>query len=58
MKDWNLLARAAGLDIPAADLARLETPLSALDAVFRPLTATLEPHMEPSAVFRAAEENQ
>ena len=58
MKDWNLLARAAGFDIPAADLARLEAPLTALDAIFRPLTATLQPHMEPSAVFPAAEENQ
>ena len=57
MKDWKLLARAAELDIPAQDLARLEAPLTALENAFRPLVKQLEPHMEPFGSFDAAEDN-
>ncbi len=58
MKDWTLLARAGGLDIPAADLAKTASTLEALDAAFRPLASDLTPEMEPCAVFRAGEENE
>jgi hypothetical protein len=57
MKDWSLLAKAGGVDIPAKELARIVPVLSALDEAFRPLTRSLTADMEPCPVFRAGEEN-
>jgi len=56
MKDWNLMAKAAGLDIPAQEADRLAGPLNALEDAFRPLVRSLTPEMEPAAAFRADEE--
>ena len=56
MKDWRLLAKAAGCEIPARELELLAPPLNALEEVFRPLVQNLSPEMEPAAVFRADEE--
>lgn len=56
MKDWISNAKAAGLDIPAQDLARIVQPLNALEEVFRPLVASLTPEMEPAVSFHADEE--
>jgi hypothetical protein len=53
MKDWSLTAKAAGLDIPAKDIARIVQPLNGLDEVFRPLVRSLTPEMEPAVLFRA-----
>jgi len=53
MKDWPLIAKAAGLDIPAKDVAKHSQPLNGLEEVFRPLANTLTPELEPAAVFRA-----
>jgi hypothetical protein len=55
MKDWTLLAKAAGLDIPAQDAGRIAQPLNSLDEAFRPLVPSLAPDLEPAAVFRADE---
>jgi hypothetical protein len=57
MKDWPLLAKAGGLQIPAQELDRLAQPLNALEEVFRPLVRNLTPDMEPAATFRADEEH-
>ena len=56
MKDWTLLSKAAGLEIPSKDLARVAQPLNALEEVFRPLVQSLTPDMEPAAAFRPGEE--
>lgn len=57
MKDWSLIAKAGGLDIPAKDLDRIAATLTTLDQAFRPLVAKLTPAMDPSLVFRAGEES-
>lgn len=58
MRDWKALARARGLDIPAADLDRLTAPLDSLEETFRPLVAALTPGMEPAVLFRPAEDEE
>jgi hypothetical protein len=57
MKDWMLLAKAGGLDIPATDPGRIAQPLKALDEVFRPLAQNLPPDLEPATAFRPDEED-
>jgi hypothetical protein len=57
MTDWTLLAKAAGLDIPAKELGRIAQPLKALEEVFRPLIENLPPDLEPAAAFRPDEED-
>jgi hypothetical protein len=56
MKDWSLIAKAAGLDIPAKEIARNSQPLNNLDEVFRPLANSLTPETEPAFSFRADQE--
>jgi len=51
MKDWKLLAEAAGLKIPAIE--RITPPLDALESAFRPLVKTIPHDVEPAFVFRA-----
>jgi hypothetical protein len=57
MKDWTLIAKASGLNIPAQELSRLVPTLNALDDAFRPLVSALTPDMEPAGHFAAGEEN-
>lgn len=56
MKDWSLIAKAAGLDIPAREMARIAQPLDGLEEIFRPLVRSLTPDMEPAASFHPDEE--
>jgi hypothetical protein len=56
MTDWNLLAEAQSLDIPAEELSRVTAPLGALEAAFRPLIADLPPDLEPAVVFDSSAE--
>jgi hypothetical protein len=51
-----LIAKAAGLDIPAKDVGRIAPSLNALDETFRPLVRNLTPEMEPALSFRADQE--
>ncbi len=51
MTDWNLLARALGLDIPEQEVARAAVSLGALEDAVRPLTANLTVEIEPAVVF-------
>ncbi|MEZ5399427.1 MAG: hypothetical protein R2729_07135 [Bryobacteraceae bacterium] len=51
MPDWKTLAAAWAPDIPAEDAARLEKPLDALEAAFRPLTAHVPLDAEPAYVL-------
>jgi hypothetical protein len=53
MKDWNLIAKASAPDIPASDAARAGQSLNGLEELFRPLTQSLTPEMEPASSFRA-----
>ncbi len=51
MKNWKLIAAALAPDIPEPELARIEPPLDALEAAFRPL-AHQPPHQtEPAFVL-------
>jgi hypothetical protein len=56
MKDWTAISKAAGLDIPAKDVARISQPLNSLEEVFRPLVKSLTPETEPAVSFRADKE--
>jgi hypothetical protein len=56
MKDWTLIAKAGGVDIPAKDLSRIASALNSLDEVFRPLVQNLSAENEPAFVFRADQE--
>ena len=49
MKDWKKISEAAGLNIP--DMERIAGPLSALEASFRPLLATVPHDAEPAVIF-------
>ena len=53
MRDWSLLAKGSGADIPDKELPRVAGPLKALEESFAPLAKSLTPGMEPSSVFRA-----
>jgi hypothetical protein len=52
--DWAALARASGLQIPDAELARVIEPLSALERLFRPLALEIASGVSPATVFRAS----
>jgi hypothetical protein len=56
VKDWEGIAKASGVEIPAAELQRAAKTLDALEATFRPLVASLEVSLEPAAVFQAEED--
>ncbi len=58
MTDWNLLATAHDLGIPAEELPRVTAPLTALDAAFRPLAADLPEALEPAIVFERVQEGE
>lgn len=56
MKDWEGIAKAGGLEIPAPELQKAAKTLDALEAIFRPLVRELEVSLEPAAVFQAEED--
>ena len=56
MKNWKLMAEAAGLDIP--DMDRITPALDGLEAAFRPLVEKIPHDVEPALIFRAAAEEQ
>jgi len=56
MKNWKLMAEAAGLDIP--DMDRIIPALDGLEAAFRPLVKKIPHDVEPALIFRAAAEEQ
>lgn len=53
MKDWSLLARAMGLQIPAEEMERISKALDSLEAVFRPLAAQLHPGVDGAVTYIA-----
>jgi len=58
VKDWKTIAKAGGMDIPAADLDRLTGPLDSLEETFRPLVKDLAPELEPAIGMRLEEEGE
>ena len=58
VKDWTVIAKAAGLNIPAEELARIAAPLEALEETLRPLVKDLPPELEPAVEFRAEGEEE
>jgi len=56
--NWQAMAQARGLEIPAAELERIAPALDALEQAFRPLADRLPPELEPSFLFRAEEDSQ
>lgn len=58
MTDWNLLAKAHDLGIPAEELPRVTAPLAALEAAFRPLVSDLPEALEPAIVFERSQERE
>ena len=56
--DWKAIAKARGLDIPAADLELIAPRLDALEQAFRPLVRQLTPDQEPAAGFYADPERE
>jgi hypothetical protein len=55
--DWKAIARARGLEIPAAELEGVAAPLESIEKAFRPLARDLPPDLEPALEFRAEEED-
>ena len=53
MKNWNAIAEAIGVEIPAGESERVTKPLDSLEAAFRPLVAGLAPGDEPAIGFEA-----
>jgi hypothetical protein len=51
MTDWNGLARARGLNIPADAVERIAPSLQALEDAFRPLPAKLPHSVEPAVTL-------
>ncbi len=51
MTDWNVLARARGLDIPADAVERIAPSLQALEDAFRPLLTKLTHSVEPAVTL-------
>jgi hypothetical protein len=56
LRDWESIAKASGVEIPAPELQRVSKTLAALEATFRPLVGDLEVSLEPAAVFQAEED--
>lgn len=56
--DWKAIAKARGLDIPAADLELIGLRLDALEEAFRPLARALTPDQEPSPAFDAERDGE
>ncbi|MBS1856907.1 MAG: hypothetical protein JST11_16175 [Acidobacteria bacterium] len=56
MKDWASIAKAQGLDLPAQEADRLAQTLASLEKTLQPLTADLEPDLEPASTFQMEEE--
>jgi hypothetical protein len=58
MKDWQLMAKALGLDISDQEMDRLKPALDSLEAAFRPLTARIPGEVEPAVIFRCLPEGK
>ncbi len=56
MKNWEFIAKASGVEIPAPELQRISKTLAELEATFRPLVGDLEVSLEPATVFHAEED--
>lgn len=57
MKNWNKIAEASEIRIPAPDLARIAPALDALEAAFRPLAKDIPDDVEPAVSFYIFPEN-
>jgi hypothetical protein len=49
--DWNAIATARGIDIPADAMKRITPSMNALEAAFRPLLAKIPFDVEPAYVL-------
>ena len=56
--DWKAIAKARGLEIPAADLELIAPRLDALEQAFRPLARALTPDQEPAPAFDAERDGE
>ena len=54
----NYRAAAAAAGVPPDQIERVTRPLEALEAVFRPLAASLTFDEEPATTFEAAEDGE
>jgi len=52
MRDWKAIAKARGIEIPAADLDRATNPLNEMEEIFRSLVPELTPDIEPAYALR------
>ncbi len=52
MTDWEAIAKASGLNLAEADLAKIAAPVKALDETLQPLMKTLRPDLEPALTFQ------
>lgn len=58
MRDWSLIAAGLDLKIPAGELEKITPALSALEAAFRPLAASIPHDIEPAVTFACPPEEQ
>lgn len=55
-RDWEAIAKAQGIEATGRELDRVVGALRAVDAIFRPLVASLPPAAMPAVSFRAIPE--
>ncbi len=57
MRNWKAIAEALAPDIPQEQIARIQPPLDALEAAFRPIAHTAPHETEPAYVLLVARED-
>ena len=58
MRDWKLIAKASGLELPDAEMDRLVTTLEKLDETFRSAVQGLHSVLEPATTFSAEDDGE
>lgn len=53
-KNWKLIAAGNGMHVPEGELEKVAPSLSALEAAFRPLVATIPLEIEPAIILSEA----
>jgi hypothetical protein len=56
MRDWKIMAKASGLDLPYPELERLVAPLEKLEETFRAALRGLPSSVEPASILPAEDD--
>jgi len=56
MRDWKIMAKASGLDLPYPELERLVAPLEKLDDTFQAAVRGLPSALEPAFLVQTEDD--